>query len=303
VLPPLLLLYCCCWPAVARTPQLAAVRAVRRTPCFRLAELSDRLLASPPFATFMNGAFVLSLVLVGAQTYPALQSHRATIALDFATSAAFCLELGARVVSQGLAPWRFFSGPGAPWNVFDLCVTVVSMPSLEGAGGGSAAASQVFRMARLLRLAQIVRRFPKLGHIIVGLAGSVGSIGYIVLLLLLALYLFAIAGYYGFGVNDPYHFGTLQRALLTLYRAATLDAWSEIMYINYFGCDVYPGSVYSGGIDRWAPLRWGVRERILRAGMRVCARVRVCACACACACACVCARCGARTWVRFYSRC
>ena len=36
--------------------------------------------------------------------------------------------------------------------------------------------------------------------------------------------------------NDPFHFGNLGLALLTLFRAATLEDWTDIYYINYYGC-------------------------------------------------------------------
>ena len=40
-----------------------------------------------------------------------------------------------------------------------------------------------------------------------------------------------------FGENDPSHFGNLQLALVSLFRAATMDDWTDIMYINMLGCD------------------------------------------------------------------
>ena len=40
-----------------------------------------------------------------------------------------------------------------------------------------------------------------------------------------------------FAKNDPMHFGNLQLSLLTLFRASTLDDWTDIMYVNMYGCD------------------------------------------------------------------
>ena len=42
-----------------------------------------------------------------------------------------------------------------------------------------------------------------------------------------------------FKINDPHHFGTLHISLLSLFRAATMDDWTDLMYINMFGCDRY----------------------------------------------------------------
>ena len=61
--------------------------------------------------------------------------------------------------------------------------------------------------------------------IVMGLIGGLGSIGYILLLLFLVFYLFAIAGIYAFRDNDPWHYGDLPTALLSLFRASTLEDW------------------------------------------------------------------------------
>ena len=59
------------------------------------------------------------------------------------------------------------------------------------------------------------------------------------LLLLLVFYLFAIGGIEFFRQNDPWHFGNVGLAMLTLFRMATLEDWTDVMYINIYGCDRY----------------------------------------------------------------
>jgi voltage-gated sodium channel len=44
---------------------------------------------------------------------------------------------------------------------------------------------------------------------------------------------------FAFSVNDPVHFANLQTAFLSLFRVATLEDWTDIMYINMFGCMNY----------------------------------------------------------------
>ena len=41
--------------------------------------------------------------------------------------------------------------------------------------------------------------------------------------------------------NDPAHFGNLL-AVLSLLRCATLSQWFVMLYINWYGCDVYRGA-------------------------------------------------------------
>lgn len=60
---------------------------------------------------------------------------------------------------------------------------------------------------------------PRLKIIAMGLIGGLRSIAYILLLLLLVFYIFGVAGISLFGDNDPFHFKTIPRALLTLFRA------------------------------------------------------------------------------------
>jgi len=47
-----------------------------------------------------------------------------------------------------------------------------------------------------------------------------------------------------FGANDPLHFRSVPIALLSLFRAATLEDWTDIMYISIFGCDTYTSGLY-----------------------------------------------------------
>ena len=42
-----------------------------------------------------------------------------------------------------------------------------------------------------------------------------------------------------FKPNDPWHFGTLHITFVTLFRCATLEDWTDVMYINIYGCDKY----------------------------------------------------------------
>jgi voltage-gated sodium channel len=57
------------------------------------------------------------------------------------------------------------------------------------------------------------------------------------ILLLLLFYIYGAMGVFLFGKNDPVHFGNLHTGMLSLFRISTLEGWTEIMYINMFGCD------------------------------------------------------------------
>ena len=125
---------------------------------------------------------------------------------------------------------------------YDIVVVVVSyLLILLGADGGAAS------VCRLLRLLKIMNKLEELRGILLGLAAGLSAVASIMLLLLLVIFLYAIAGIVLFGENDPFHFGGVGRAMLTLFQVATLAGWTDIYRINYFGCDRHTGGVYQEG--------------------------------------------------------
>lgn len=155
--------------------------------------------------------------------------------IDMVILVTFCIEWLFKMLSEGLAPWRFFTGSEWRWNNFDAVIIVMCMPGLMDDFPVA-----ILRLLRLMRLAKLVRKVPALQMIIMGLVGGLGSIGYILLLLFLVFYLFAIAGIYAFRDNDPFHWGDLFTALLTLFRGSTLEDWTDLMYTSMYGCAKSP---------------------------------------------------------------
>jgi hypothetical protein len=64
--------------------------------------------------------------------------------------------------------------------------------------------------------------------------------GYVGLLLALHFYVFGVLGVFLWRDNDPSHFRDLPASLLTLFRVITLEDWTDVMYIQMYGSDVYP---------------------------------------------------------------
>lgn len=42
-----------------------------------------------------------------------------------------------------------------------------------------------------------------------------------------------------YAVNDPVEFKNLDTAMITLFRMSTMEDWTDIMYINMYGCMAY----------------------------------------------------------------
>ena len=180
-------------------------------------------------------------ILVGLQTYPELQNDDVLQTIDFCILISFTTEVVLKIIGEGAAPWLYFFGPEWAWNIFDFAIVTFSMPFIPFKGGQL----KLLRLIRLMRLAKAFRKIPQLQMIVQGLIGGLKSIVYIVVLMLLVFYLYACAGIIFFKGNDPFHFKSVEVSMLTLLGVATLDGWGDILFINYFGCDVYSGGFYT----------------------------------------------------------
>ena len=152
--------------------------------------------------------------------------------MDSTIQIIFTLECVLKIFAEGREPLRFFYGPQRSWNNFDFWLVVSSW--LPGDAVGNVA---FLRLLRLMRLLKLVGKIKELQLIVMGLANGLNSVQYILVLMLLIFYLFAVLGVGSFQKNDPFHFGSLGQAMLTLFRCATLEDWSDVMYINFYGCD------------------------------------------------------------------
>ena len=191
-----------------------------------------RVAAAPLFQHAITGVILLAAVLVGVETYPSMV-ERYGIWLDWANRVVlliFCFEIAVKLGSHGRNPLRFFQDG---WNVFDFVIVAVCLLPV---GGGSVT---VLRVLRLLRVMRLVRALPKLQVLVNALLKSAPSMGYVTVLLSLVFYVYGVAGVFFFGGNDPVHFGSLGISLLSLFRVVTLEDWTDIMYIQMYGCDGY----------------------------------------------------------------
>ena len=172
-------------------------------------------------------------LLVGAETYPRIHEHYGPFLhrLDQLVLAIFTLEIAVKLLAEGGRPWRYFRDP---WNVFDFVVVAASFMPI-----GAGQTIVVLRLVRLLRVLRLVRALPKLQLLVSALLKSIPSMAYVSVLLFLLFYVYGVAAVFLFGKNDPIHFGSLQISLLSLFRAVTLEDWTDLMYIQMYGCAGY----------------------------------------------------------------
>ena len=187
---------------------------------------------SQPFNQFIIAVIILAGILVGLETYPGIVERYVTIlyTLDAIVLGIFIVEIILKMGAQGRRPWRYFKDP---WNVFDFTIVVLALIPAAGQY------ALVARLARLFRVLRLVRFIPRLRILVMALLKSVPSMLYVSMLLGLMFYMYAVAGTFLFAKNDPVHFGTLQESLLTLFRVVTLEDWTDVLYTQLYGCDVF----------------------------------------------------------------
>lgn len=194
-----------------------------------------RLVKSDRFNNFIIWVIIAASVLVGVETYGEFaDANRGILSiLDALILTIFVVEIVLKILAEGSRPWRFFLDP---WNVFDF---VIVAATLLPVGGEYMAVLRLARILRVLRVSRLVTRLPKLQLIVAALLRSIPAMGYVAALLLLIFYIFAVIAVFIYGENDPVHFGSLQIAMVSLFRAVTFEDWTDLMYINMYGCANY----------------------------------------------------------------
>ncbi|MBX3126574.1 MAG: ion transporter [Polyangiaceae bacterium] len=197
-----------------------------------MAEYLRTIAESKRFQNFVTWVIIFAGVLVGVETYPGLVAQYGDTlhTLDKIVLGIFVVEILVKVGAEGNKPWRFFSDN---WNVFDFIIVAAAFLPI------SSQYVTVLRLARLLRVLRLVRALPKLQLLVSALLKSIPSMAYVSLLLFLLFYVYAVAAVFLFGANDPIHFRNLQIALVSLFRAVTLEDWTDLMYIQMYGCNNY----------------------------------------------------------------
>lgn len=190
------------------------------------------LVATAMFQRVVLGAILVGAATVGLETYPDLMARHGSLilAVDWIVIGFFCVEAFLKMAQHGRRWWRYFADP---WNVFDFAILAVCLLPLHGHYAA------VLRLARVLRAMRLVSALPRLQLLVSALLKSLPSMTYVGLLLVLLFYVYAVLGVALFRDNDPVHFGNLKLALLSLFRVVTLEDWTDIMYIQMYGSDVF----------------------------------------------------------------
>jgi voltage-gated sodium channel len=177
-------------------------------------------------------------IVLGLETYPHLGHARPLLhGLEWSFRILFLAEIAVRILAYGRRPQDFFRNG---WNVFDFVVTLaVFVPGLHG----DTTALRIIRIARVLRL---VRFSPGLRTIVSALLRSLPGVGGFLALALVTLYVYGMAGWLIFADHYPEQYGTIGRAVLTLFvllsqenlpelieQGLAVSTWTLVYYVSY----------------------------------------------------------------------
>ena len=197
-----------------------------------MVKFCEQVVESRWFQISVLAVIVIAAVIVGIETYPQIVDQHAGLltALNRIVLWIFVVEAAMKMIRHGRHWYRYFFDP---WNVFDFIIVAVCFLPVD------ASYAAVLRLARIMRALRLMTAMPQLQLIVGALIKSIPSMVYVGILLALNFYVYAVMGVFLFGENDPIHFRDLPTAMLSLFRVVTLEDWTDVMYIQMYGSDVY----------------------------------------------------------------
>ena len=201
----------------------------RRAAAIRWRGRLRKLRGNPVFEWFTVAVIILSSLSVGAKTYAVPPLLLQVLdGLDTLVTLYFLCEIIVRYIAAGGAR-NFFRGG---WNIFDFFIVAVSLIPINE--------SEYALLARLLRLFRVMRLIffvPQLRSLVLSLLTAIPRIGYVALMMFVIFYIYGAAGNLLFGEINGFLWGNIGAAMLTLFRVATFEDWTDVMYETM---EVYP---------------------------------------------------------------
>ncbi|MGW3511485.1 ion transporter [Streptomyces sp. NPDC000994] len=191
------------------------------------------------FALGVFAVILLNAALLGVETYSGLaaQWHHWLRQAEHVCLAAFTVEILVRMLAYADHPREFWKDP---WNSFDLVVVLCAFVPVVREN------ATVLRLLRLARVLRTARFLPQVRIVLVAVVRSLPGTMSFLLVGALLLYVYAMVGWVFFGSHDPEHYGSIGRAVLTLFLLMTLDGigdavhsglevsrWSLVYYASY----------------------------------------------------------------------
>ncbi len=174
------------------------------------------------FETFVITVIIVSALKVGVGTYPLGPPAAAVLQiLDYAITLFFLAEILIRMAAEPRLRDFFRRG----WNLFDFVIVVASLVPVDESE--MALLGRLLRIFRVLRLVSVI---PELRVLLNALLRAIPRMGYVSLLMFIIFYIYAAIGSIFFGAINAELWGNIAIAMLTLFRVATFEDWTDVMY-------------------------------------------------------------------------
>jgi len=165
---------------------------------------------------------ILSAMMIGATTYDISPGGMAVLKFfDVAVTVFFLVELLIRMAAEDKFGNFFKKG----WNIFDFLIVTASLVPIDE--------SEMVLLARLLRIFRVLRlvsMVPELRILMDALVKAIPRIGYVVVLMFIIFYIYGAIGSFWFEKINPVLWGDITISMLTLFRVATFEDWTDVMY-------------------------------------------------------------------------
>ena len=174
------------------------------------------------FETIVIAIIILSALVIGAKTYhidpTILEIFKY---LDLGITVFFLVEIIIRMIADRKITVFFSKG----WNVFDFIIVVASLVPVE-----DSEAALLGRLLRIFRVLRLVSIIPELRILLTAFLQSIPRMGYVSLLMFIIFYIYAAVGSMFFHKINPDLWENITISMLTLFRVATFEDWTDVMY-------------------------------------------------------------------------
>ncbi|MEW8506947.1 MAG: ion transporter [Candidatus Thiodiazotropha sp.] len=189
----------------------------------------EQLRSNKLFETFVILVIIISALMIGAKTYPIPATTAQLLrVLDVGITLFFLTEIIIRMLAEKSLKSFFSKG----WNIFDFLIVTASLIPVD-----DSEAALLGRLLRIFRVLRLVSIIPELRILMNAFVTAIPRMGYVSLLMFIIFYIYAAMGSMFFSEINRELWGNITIAMLTLFRVATFEDWTDVMYETM---DVYP---------------------------------------------------------------
>ena len=216
---------------------------------FQLSYFAYKLVESLPFRVTRFLIIILAFFLLGCDTDKVLRGKPVKVALDSVVDVFFIVIGVMKFISlhfrnsfiEHVQEKMLVMGMLRNSGILNISISICSIifVSFPAVGGW-------FRLLRVCVLTIVeLNQIPQIDVLMSGMILGARSLASTWLLMSLVFLIYSTTSVTLFRESDPFHFGNIPMAMWTFFELSTFDNWSKVLYINMYGCDVFPSYYYN----------------------------------------------------------